>query len=101
MNKKRTFTSKSIDKVKQHIKHIFPYLKDIRIKMEKPDGNSFRSKIIVKAPNKKVIIATKDAENYNSALEKSEQAVIKQINKIQTRWEKKAHHKTEVLDLSA
>ncbi len=92
MNKKFTLDSGYIEKVKKHIKDIYPNTRDIDIKIEKSPEKKFKSTIIVKTPKKKHLVAQKYADTYAYSLEKSQRAITKQIEKLKMKSIAKQNH---------
>ena len=91
MNKKNL---KKVARVKRHINKVFPHANDVDIKVQKLPKEGFKSLIRIKAPKKKTIIAVKIDSDIERSLEKSHQAVVKQIHKLKTKWNKRGepHH---------
>lgn len=88
MKKKKKYNNCDIYKIKNHIKRIFPHVNKVDVKVNKLSNGEFKSLIRVIAPRGKELIAQKKDENVKRCLERSHLAIIKQIHKIKTKWER-------------
>jgi ribosome-associated translation inhibitor RaiA len=79
--------SELVASTKSQIKRIVPYAKDVLIKIER-DHELYRSKIHVKIPGT-VLHAEKKAPTVWEAVELSYHAILKQIDKIKAKRQKK------------
>lgn len=77
-------------KIKKHIQKVFPHANRVDVKVSKLPSGKFKSFIRVLAPQKKELIAQKTDKNIKKSLEKSYTAIIRQIHRIKTRWNKTA-----------
>ncbi|MEC7276409.1 MAG: hypothetical protein VXV96_08820 [Bdellovibrionota bacterium] len=88
MKKKKRYTNRDIFKVKIHIQRIFPHANKVDVKIDKLPSGEFKSFIRVLAPQKKELIAQKRDEDIKKCLEKSQHAIIRQIHRIKTKWDR-------------
>lgn len=85
MKKRKIHKAKEVFKVKNQIYKIAPYANDVDIKIDKTDNGKFESLIRVHIPPKKNLIAVKKDKCLKVSLEKSRQAIIKQVKKVNER----------------
>lgn len=88
MKKKKRYTNRDIFKVKSHIQRVFPHANKVDVKIDKLPSGEFKSFIRVLAPQKKELIAQKRDEDIKKCLEKSHLAIIRQIHRIKTKWDR-------------
>ena len=88
MKKKKKYTNRDILKVKSHIQKIFPHANKVDVKIDKLPSGEFKSFIRVLAPQRKELIAQKRDEDIKKCLEKSHLAIIRQIHRIKTKWDR-------------
>lgn len=97
MKKKKRYTNKDIFKVKSHIQRIFPHANKVDVKIDKLPSGEFKSFIRVLAPQKKELIAQKKDEDIKKCLEKSHLAIIRQIHRIKTKWNRTSSQMPELM----
>ena len=73
--------SEEINKTKNHIYKVAPHINNIDVKIEKAGNGKFQSFIRVHIPPKKKLIAIKNGPCLKTSLERSRQAIIRQLNK--------------------
>ena len=83
--------SEEIGSIKDHLESIAPKVTDIKIDVEKLRPGLFESKIRVKLPRKKAILAFKKSYDPFSSLAKSHQAILKQLFKEKTKKKRYRH----------
>ena len=88
MKKKKRYTNRDIFKVKNHIQRIFPHANKVDVKIHQLPSGEFKSFIRVLAPQKKELIAQKRGQDIKKCLEKSQHAIIRQIHRIKTKWDR-------------
>ncbi len=88
MKKKNRYKNKDIYRVKSHIYKIFPHANKVDVRVNKLPNGEFKSFIRVLAPQKKELVALKRDKNIKKCLEKSHLAIIRQIHRIKTKWDK-------------
>jgi hypothetical protein len=95
--------NEEIQRVKEHISEVFPHTNRIDVRVDEIPKKGFRSLIKVTAPKKRNIIALKVDKSIKKSLEKSHQAVVKQLHKAKQRVLKKNKRKriNDVIDLLA
>ncbi len=71
----------TIENIKQHIKLVYPDAKDVTVRVKKVRKGKVDSLIKVTAPQSKPIVARKRDSNFHLSLEKTEAAILKQIEK--------------------
>ncbi len=86
MKKKERFSKREILKVKNHIKRVFPQANRIDVKISELPTGEFKSFIRVHTSSRKELIARKKDESFKKSLEKSHLAIIRQIHKVRTKW---------------
>jgi ribosome-associated translation inhibitor RaiA len=79
--------SELVASTKTQIKRIVPYAKDISIKIER-DHDLYRSKIHVQIPGT-ILHAEKKAQTVWEAMELSYHAILKQIDKMKAKKQRK------------
>lgn len=97
MKKNKRYTNNDIYKIKNHIKRVFPHANKVDVKVDKLPNGEFKSFIRVVAPRKKELIAQKKDGDVKRCLERSHLAIIRQIHKIKTKWDR-AGSRSRVLD---
>ncbi|MFT6631304.1 MAG: ribosome-associated translation inhibitor RaiA [Bacteriovoracaceae bacterium] len=82
MKRTKIHKAKEVFKIKNNIYKIAPYIKDVDVKLAKTYHGKYESLIRVHIPHKKKLFAAKKDECPKLSLEKSRQAIIKQIKKL-------------------
>jgi hypothetical protein len=95
MKKKKRYTNKDIFKIKNHIHRVSPHASKVDVKIDKLPSGEFKSFIRVLAPRKKELIAQKKDQDLKKCLEKSHFAIIRQIHRIKTKWDRTSHKLSE------
>ncbi len=85
MKKQKIHKAREIFKIKNQIYKIAPYADDVDIKIDKVENGNFESLIRVHIPNKKSLIAVKKDKSLHNSLEKSRQAILKQVKRIKNK----------------
>ena len=75
---------KKVFNVKEHIKRIFPRATKVVIDWRKKPDHKIEAKIEVNIPRNK-IIAVKSDENLKKALDKTSEAVLRQLKKAKNK----------------
>ncbi|MCB9091185.1 MAG: hypothetical protein H6621_10910 [Halobacteriovoraceae bacterium] len=88
MKNKKIHRAKEIVKTKNHIKRIFPHARKVSVRLRKGAGQAYKSFISVSVPPKKELVALKYDSCPKKSLDKAHQAIIKQIHKVKTQWER-------------
>ena len=86
-----------INKVQNHIYRVFPHAKNVEIKVKKLSDGNYKSLIKVHVPRKKTLFAQKIDEEFSKSLEKSHLAIIRQVHKLKSRWDKTRYRKEDYL----
>jgi len=76
----------NVDRVKKHLFKMFPHAKKIDVIVRKTPNNEYESKILVLTPKNKIFFAVKKDNSTQRALNKSYAAIIRQIHKVKTKW---------------
>ena len=79
---------KKIEKTKKHIKRILPKSQAVDIDIKRNQTGNFVSKIHVKTPQK-VMHAQKTDPSFMGSLDKSYQAIVRQIHKYKTKKQRR------------
>ena len=82
MKKGKVHKAREIFKIKNQIFNKLPYAKDVDIRIDRTEGGGYESHIKLHIPPKKHLLATKKDESLKQALEKSKQAILRQIDKV-------------------
>lgn len=99
MTKKRFNLAREIFKIKNNIYKIIPNVEFVDIKVQKSEDHTYESQILIKIGNHKKILAIKTNESIKIALQKSHQAVIRQIKRIKEKKARRRNKLIEQLDL--
>ena len=94
MKSNNNHIEKEIFKIKNRITKVLPNANDVDIRIDKNEDGLYESLIKVHVPRKKELIASKQANTIKKCLDKSHQAIARQINKIK----KKSHRRKFKLD---
>lgn len=97
MKKKRFNKAKEVFRIKNHILKLVPYAKDIDIKIDKSETGDYESLIRVHVPPRKKFIAVKRSESLKVSLEKSRQAILRQVKKLKEKKQSKRTSKYQLL----
>ncbi len=95
MKKRKIHKAKEVFKIKNQIYKVAPYANDVDVKIDKTDNGKFESLIRVHIPPKKSLIAVKKDKCLKVSLEKSRQAIIKQVKKVKEK--KKSKRPTRII----
>ncbi len=95
MQKKNIDNKEIISGTCDNIRRIFPESKYVEIKVNKDQGK-YESLIMVKAPKKR-LLAKKSAKNYKASIDKSYEAIVRQIHKVKAKEDKKRLSKSKNL----
>ena len=90
MKKKKLRKSKEIIRKKLKLKEKFPQAADVNIKIDKNDQGDFESMIRVHIPPRKRLLAFKTDKSFSGSLDKSYQAIIRQVQKVKSKWKRRA-----------
>ncbi len=91
--KKRNFHKANIAlKIREQILKMAPYANEVDIKVDEDKDGEYESTIKVHIPPKKSLIAIKKDECFRSSLEKSRQAILKQVKKIKEKRKKRKQY---------
>lgn len=82
MKKDKIHKAKEVFKIKNQIFKVAPYANDVDIKIDRAENGKFESLIRVHIPPRKSLIAVKKDKCIRTCLEKSRQAIIKQVKRI-------------------
>lgn len=93
MKKKKKKNFKNIFKLKKQIQRIDPKADKVEVKIDKSDQQSFETLIKVHIPPHKNLIAIKRDKSLKLSIEKSKQAIIKQVQKVKSKRDKQDFRK--------
>ena len=85
MNRTIGNINNDINKVKNHIQRVFPFISKIDVKIQKLPNKKFKSFIRVLAPQRKEFVAHKVDHNPKKSIEKSQMAIMRQVGRIKTK----------------
>lgn len=88
MKKKNGYSKNQIIKIKNHISRTFPHASKVDVRVRKLTNGNYKSSIKVIASQKRELIAQKIDEDASKSLERSHSAIISQIHRIKTKWDK-------------
>ena len=74
--------AKEVFKIKNQIYKVAPHTSDIDVQFKRLAGGEYESLIKVHIPHKKNIVAVKRDASLQASIEKSKQAITKQIEKV-------------------
>jgi ribosome-associated translation inhibitor RaiA len=86
-----------ISKIKKQLWEVFPHAKKIEVKLRKTRYNVYESKVMVLTPKTKSLIAIKRDSYAQRALDKAYGAIIRQVHKIKTRWDRMKNKEVRAL----
>ncbi len=101
MQRKHIHKAKEINKAKNYIKRIFPHAKKVNVRLRRSTGKAYESLISVSVPPKRELVALKYDSCPKRSLEKAHQAIVKQIHRVKTQWERGPIKHPEYLKHSA
>jgi len=96
MKNKKVHKAREAFKIKNQILKIVPTAKDIDVKIDKVDPSSFETLIKVYIPPQKKLVALKKDKSLKLSIEKSRQAILRQIQKIKTKRERNKSCKIDI-----
>ncbi len=79
----------SILDVKNHIEKVFPQSEKIDVDLKRLKKGLYKTKISIKIPHCKSLLAIKKEESKEKSLQKAHQAIIRQIHRLKTKWSQK------------
>lgn len=82
MKKNKFNKVREIFKIKNQIYKKMPYVNDIDIKIDKAENGQYESLIRLNLAPRKRLIAVKREKSISLALEKSKQAILRQLEKV-------------------
>lgn len=80
-----------LKKTKEKLFRIFPFAKDVIIETKKNPLGEFETKIELIAPQHINFIAKKKEANYKKSVDRSYQAILRQIHKNKSRRKRSRH----------
>ena len=78
--------------VKEHIKEIYPQIRNVDIKVKKDSPGTFKSIIKIKTA-KKYLVAIKSDQSIQRSLQRAQEAIIKQVDKVRSKNTRTWHNR--------
>lgn len=100
MKKDKKKLEQEVLKIKEKITKVLPNVDEVDIKVNKNEQGAYQSFIKVHIPKRKQLVACKRADNIKRCLEKSHQAISRQIHKAKMKSHRNKPRWSE-MDLSA
>ncbi len=85
MKQKCLQNNEHINKMKDHIYRIFPHAKHIDVRVDQTPEKKFKTFVRVSVPQRTDLIALKTDQDLRKSLEKSQNAIMRQIRKIKAK----------------
>lgn len=85
MKKKVNYQSSEVFDIKNQIAKKVPKAKEIDVRIERADSGKYETLIRLHIPPKKRLFAVKRDESVRLALEKSKQAIFRQLDKVKNK----------------
>lgn len=82
MNNDTNQIEQEVSKIKSKIAKVLPNVNDVAIHIDKSEDGLYESFIKVYVPKKKELVASKRAPTIKKCLEKSHQAITRQIHRV-------------------
>jgi len=81
-----------VNEIKEKLYSFFPHTQKIEIKIHKDENRLYDSSIQVQIPGGKGLYAHKKDVNMKRSLNRSSHAIIRQLDRLKTRWDKRHHY---------